>query len=193
MTMTEKNSGATVDGQPEAPAVDGQPEASTALEKREERRMRRWDPFEMFDALQEEMARFWGHAFPLMPRPLSWPLRRMALAPTTWMPSIDVYKKDGNLVVKAELPGVRKEDIEVTLDQGDLVIRGERTAERETREENYYRMERSFGSFYRHIPLPFDAKPDQITASYNDGVLEIRIPRPTQEEQQSQPRRIPLR
>ena len=182
MTMAEKNTEAK---------VDVKPEATTALEKREERRLRRWDPFEMFDDLQEEMARLWGQAFPLMPRPVSRPLRRMAQAPTMWTPSVDVYEKDGNLVVKAELPGMKKEDIEVALDQGDLVIRGERKAESEVKEENYYRVERAYGSFYRRIPLPFEVKPDQITASYNDGVLEVRIPRPAQER--PQPQRIPLR
>ncbi len=182
MTMTDKD--ADTKG-------DAKPDASTSLARREERRPRRWDPFEMFDELQEEMARFWGSTFPLMPRPLSRPLRRMSLAPTTWMPSVDVYEKDGNLVVKAELPGMKKEDIEVMMDQGDLVMRGERKAEHETREENYYRMERNYGTFYRRIPLPFDVRPEQITANYTDGVLEVRIPRPAQ-EQQSQPQRIPL-
>src|SRR5437868_2566507 len=184
MTMAEKNTEAK---------VDVKPEATPALEKREERRLRRWDPFEMFDELQEEMARLWGQAFPLMPRPMSRPLRRMALAPTMWTPSVDVYEKDGNLVVKAELPGMKKEDIEVTLDRGDLLIRGERKAESEVKEENYYRVERAYGSFYRRIPLPFEVKPDQITATYKDGVLEVRLPKPPQEQSQPQPQRIPLR
>ncbi len=113
MTMTDKD--ADTKG-------DAKPDASTSLARREERRPRRWDPFEMFDELQEEMARFWGSTFPLMPRPLSRPLRRMSLAPTTWMPSVDVYEKDGNLVVKAELPGMKKEDIEVMMDQGGELL-----------------------------------------------------------------------
>jgi HSP20 family protein len=182
MTMAEKNTETKVDVKPEAP---------TALEKREERRPRRWDPFEMFDELQEEMARFWGQAFPLVPRPWSRPLRRMALAPSEWTPSVDVYERDNTLVVKAEVPGLKKEDIEVALDQGDLVIRGERKAESEVKEENYYRIERNYGSFYRRIPLPFEVQADQVSASYNDGVLEVRIPKPAQE--QAQPQRIPLR
>jgi HSP20 family protein len=172
--------------------VDVKPDSSSVLDRREERRQRRWYPFEMLDELQEEMARLWGSTFPLMPRPLSRPLRRMSLAPTNWMPSVDVYEKGGNLVVKAELPGIKKDDIEVTLDRGDLVIRGERKAESETREDHYYRMERSYGTFYRRIPLPAEVKPEQITASYHDGLLEVRIARPTQ-EQQSRPQRIPLR
>jgi HSP20 family protein len=126
----------------------------------------------------------------MMPRPLSRPLRRMALAPTTWSPSVDVYEKDNTLMVKAELPGVKKEDIAITLDQGDLLIRGERKAEHEVKEEQYYRMERSYGSFYRRIPLPSGVKADQIKATFNDGVLEVRIPTPAQEQPQEQ--KVPL-
>jgi hypothetical protein len=84
MSMTEKNA---------ATKVDVKPETTPALERREERRLRRWDPFEMFDELQDEMMRLWGQAWPLMPRPVSRPLRRMALAPTMWTPSVDVYDK----------------------------------------------------------------------------------------------------
>jgi HSP20 family protein len=106
------------------------------------------------------------------------------------MPSTDVYEKDGNLVVKAELPGMKKEDIEVTLDQGDLVIRGERKAESEVTEEDYYRLERSYGSFYRRLPLGFHVTAEQIAASYHDGVLEVRIPKPKQEQPQA--KKIPV-
>jgi HSP20 family protein len=181
MAMTEKNA---------ETKVDVKSETTSAPEKREERRLRRWDPFEMFDEMQDEMMRLWGQAWPLMPRPLSRPLRRLALAPTMWTPSVDVYEKDNTLVVKAELPGMTKEDIEVTLDQGDLVIRGERKAESEVKENQYYRLERSYGSFYRRIPLPFEVKAEQITANYTEGVLEVDVPRPAQE--QPQPHKIPL-
>ena len=180
MTMTDKNADLK---------VDVKPETTTALPKGE-RQMRHWDPFEMFDDLQHEMLRWWGQAFPLMPRPLSRPLRRMALAPTMWSPSVDVYEKDNTLMVKAELPGVKKEDIALTLDQGDLVIRGERKAEHEVKEEQYYWMERSYGSFYRRIPLPSGVKTDQITATYTDGVLVVRIPEPAQGQPQAQ--KVPL-
>lgn len=182
MSMTEKNTDTK---------LDVKPETTTALERSDERRLRRWDPFEMFDELQDEMMRLWGQAWPAMPRPLSRSLRRRGLAPTMWSPSVDVYEKDSNLIVKAELPGLKKNDIDVSLDQGDLLIRGERKTESEVKEESYYRVERSFGSFYRRIPLPFEANADQITANYNDGVLEVRIPKPVQ-EQQPQPRQIPL-
>jgi HSP20 family protein len=179
MAMIEKGAETKVEVKPEVP---------TALEKSGERRLRRFDPFEMVEEMQEEMARFWSQAWPFGPRPLFRPLRR--LAPTIWMPSTDVYEKDGNLVVKAELPGMKKEDIEVTLDQGDLVIRGERKAESEVTEEDYYRLERSYGSFYRRLPLGFHVTAEQIAASYHDGVLEVRIPKPKQEQPQA--KKIPV-
>jgi HSP20 family protein len=153
--------------------------------KAEGQGLRRWDPFEMFNELQEEMARRWAAGWPIAPLVTR---RRLFEPAAPWAPSLDVYEKDGNLVVKAELPGIQKEDIDVTLDRGDLVIRGERKAEKEVKEENYYRMERSYGSFQRRLPLPFDVKPEQIQATYTDGVLEIRIPKPP--EAQPQPQKI---
>jgi len=142
---------------------------------------RRWDPFTQFESLQDEMQRIWGQTWPLVPRPLSGPLRRLSLAPSTWVPTIDVFERDGSLVVKAELPGVKKEDIDVKLEHGDLVIRGERREEREVKEDEYYRLERGRGSFYRRIPLTFDVQSEQITADYTNGLLEVLVPRPARE------------
>jgi HSP20 family protein len=93
---------------------------------------------------------------------------------------VDVYEKDGNLIVKAEVPGMKKEDIKVEMDDGDLVLSGERKSESEVREEDYYRVERAYGSFYRRLQIPFDVKTEQIKATYKDGVLEIAIPKPAQ-------------
>ncbi len=156
--------------------VEVKPEV--AVPKHEERPLRRFDPFELFDEMQEEMARLWGQTWPFMPRPLSRPLRR--LAATAWTPRLDVYEKDGRVLIKAELPGLTKEDIEVTLEEGNLLIRGERKAEHEVKEENYYRMERSYGRFFRRVPLDFVPKVEEITATYKDGVLEIAVPRPAE-------------
>ena len=136
----------------------------------------RWDPFVKLDALQDEMARWWGQAWPLPP--LARPLRLLGQAPEAWTPRVDVFEKDGKLVVKAELPGVTKEDVQVMLDQGDLVITGERKAEQEVKEGDYYRMERSYGTFMRRLPLPFEPKPDEIEATFANGVLEVKIPKP---------------
>lgn len=151
--------------------------------------MTRWDPFELFDTLEDEMARFWRTPRRIGPWTLGWPMRRpgqpgQTLAP--WAPRIDVFEKNGNLVVKAEIPGVKKEDIQVTLEGNDLAIRGERKEESEVKEEDYYRCERSYGSFYRRLPLPFEARPGQINANFKDGVLEITIAKPATEQPKAQ-------
>jgi HSP20 family protein len=146
--------------------------------------MARRDPFELFDALEEEMARFWRSPWRIGPWTLGRPLRRLAPAP--WTPRIDVYEKGGNLVVKAELPGIKKEDVRVTLEGGDLVIRGERKEEHEVKEEDYYRAERTYGSFYRRLPLPFETTAEQITAGFSDGVLEITVPKPAEDKPKAQ-------
>jgi HSP20 family protein len=155
-------------------------EASTVPVKSGNRQIRRRDPFEMLEALQDEMARFWSQGWPF--GSLAFPRRMGQLfqPPDMWTPRVDVFEQDGDLVVKAELPGAKKEEIEVTLDRSDLVIRGERKAESEVKEESYYRMERSYGSFYRRLPLGFEAAAEHIKATFADGVLEIRVPKPAE-------------
>ena len=95
-----------------------------------------------------------------------------------WVPSIDVFKKADALVVKADLPGMRKEDLRVTVEEGDLLIQGERKEEKEVKDEDFYRLERCSGTFFRRLPLGFDADPEKIDAKFKDGVLEIRVPTP---------------
>jgi HSP20 family protein len=91
---------------------------------------------------------------------------------------MDVFEKNGKVHVKVELPGVNKDAVKVEMADGDLIIQGERRAEQEVREEDYYRMERTYGSFYRRLPIPFEVKAEQIKASFKDGVLEVEIPKP---------------
>jgi HSP20 family protein len=159
-----------------------------AQAEQQTRQMARWNPFSLLDDLQDELARVWGRPLGTqMPRPT----RLLAQLPLG-TPRLDMYEQDGALVVKADMPGVNKDDVRVELDGGDLVIQGETRTENEAREDQYYRMERRVGSFYRRIPLPFEAKPDDIQATINDGVLEVRIPKPP-ESQQSRARRIPVR
>lgn len=139
----------------------------------------------MLTELQEEMTNRWCRSWPTLP----WAFTRRLTAPTEgaiWAPSMDVYEKDGELIVKAELPGVKKEEITVELADGNLVIRGERKAEHEVKEQDYYRMERSYGTFQRRVPLPFELKPEQIQAKYSDGVLEVHVPKPKEERPQPQ-------
>lgn len=93
-----------------------------------------------------------------------------------WAPRLDAYEKDGELFVKADLPGVKKEDVSVTFEDGYLILKGERKEEKEIKEENFYRSECDYGTFLRRIPLDFEADPGLIKAVFKDGVLEVRVP-----------------
>ena len=93
------------------------------------------------------------------------------------MPAIDVYEEKDEVVVKAELPGLSKEDLDVTLTESTLTLKGQKKKEEEVKEKNFYRSERSSGSFVRTIDLPAEVKTDQVKASFKNGVLEIRLPK----------------
>jgi HSP20 family protein len=93
------------------------------------------------------------------------------------MPAVDVFEKADKFVVKAELPGIKEEDIHVSVVGDTLSIRGEKKTETEVKEEDYYRSERSYGSFYRSIPIPSNVNADKISASFEDGVLEVALPK----------------
>lgn len=151
-------------------------ENKVAPVKAETRVTRRWDPFALFDEMEREMARLWGAPWPIAPRPV----RGNAQEPAPWRPSMDIFEQDGNLVVKTALPGVKKGDISVALEAGDLVIRGERKTESEVKEKDYHRQESSYGSFYRRLPLGFEVDAAKVVASYADGVLELKLPLPVE-------------
>jgi HSP20 family protein len=93
-----------------------------------------------------------------------------------WQPAIDISDEKDHYFVKADLPGMKKEDIKIAVEDNVLTIRGERKHEAEKKEKNYFRLERSYGAFERRLTLG-DVKPDAISAKYQDGVLEISIPK----------------
>lgn len=95
-----------------------------------------------------------------------------------WTPTVDVQRSNGDLLVTAELPGLKKEEVKVEVTDEALIIEGERKREHKEEKEGYHRYERSFGRFYRSIPLPEGAKPDQAKAELNDGVLKVTVPAP---------------
>ncbi len=95
-----------------------------------------------------------------------------------WTPAVDIQRCNGDLVVKAELPGLKKEEVKVTTTDNALIIEGERKREHKEDHEGYHRYERSYGNFYRAIPLPEGAKADQAKAELTEGVLKISIPVP---------------
>jgi len=94
-----------------------------------------------------------------------------------WAPPVDVFEKDHNLVIRAELPGVQKDDIEVGIENGVLTLKGERKRETEFEEANAYRMERVYGAFTRSFSLPTTVDPSKVEAVYKDGVLELTVPK----------------
>ena len=99
-----------------------------------------------------------------------------------WNPVVDLYEKDDHFMIKAELPGVDKNDIKIDLKDRLLTLSGERSYDNEVKEENYYRRERSYGKFQRAFTLPADVDSDKIKAEYKDGVLQIEVPKPEEKK-----------
>ncbi len=132
------------------------------------RAMSRWDPFDELRSMQREMDRL----FDRFVAPES------ATERMHWMPSVESYTKDNKLVFKAELPGVDPKDLDVSVTDRELVIKGERKAEKETKEENYLYHEINYGSFERHFELPEGVKTEDLKAKFTNGILEITVPVP---------------
>jgi HSP20 family protein len=109
----------------------------------------------------------------------------------TWSPQIDVIERGDNLVVRADLPGLRKEDVNIDVQDDALTIQGERREEYEDTREGVFMSERSYGRFFRSIPLPDGVNPDDVNAKFSDGVLEITMPRPKQQTRRG--KRIEIR
>ena len=94
-----------------------------------------------------------------------------------WRPMVDTYEKDDAIIVNAELPGVKKDDISIDVKNNILTISGERKDEEDVNEDNFFRKERFYGKFQRSFTLPENVDPDQVDAAYKDGVLEVKIPK----------------
>jgi HSP20 family protein len=118
----------------------------------------------------EDMA---GRPFPLL-RPL---FRYSEMEEMTMAPSVDIFEDKGDVVVKAELPGIKKEDIDITLTEDTITISGEKKKEEEVKKKDYYRCESSYGSFTRTFTLPSEVQTEKVKSKMKDGVLEIRIPK----------------
>jgi len=98
-----------------------------------------------------------------------------------WSPQVEAFEREGKLIVRADLPGLTKDDINVEITDDAIKIRGERRQEKEENEEGYYRSERSYGSFYREIALPSRVNREEANATFRNGVLEITMPAPARE------------
>lgn len=128
----------------------------------------RWDPWKDLIALQERMNRLLEESFGRL-------RREEGLVSGAWSPAVDIYETENSLVVTAEIPGVSEKDIDVRIENNQLVIKGERKFEKETKEENYHRIERVYGNFYRSFSLPNTVDTEKVKAEYKNGVLKITI------------------
>ena len=146
--------------------------------------MFRMSPFALMRRFMEDIEQQWGQ--PEMGRGG----QGMAAAGSEFFaPPIEVLERDGHLVVRAELPGLTKDDVHVEVTEEALTIEGERRAEHEERQGGFFRSERRYGTFRRHIPLPEGVNAEQVTATFKDGILEIAMPAP---QQQARGRRIEI-
>jgi HSP20 family protein len=139
-------------------------------------------------AWRDPFSAFWSDPFSFFQRDLwpfqreSWPIRAAGQGATSmWAPQIETFQRGDQFVVRADLPGLKKEDVNVEVTDDAITIQGERREEREENREGYYRSERSYGSFYRAVPLPEGAITESAKANFKDGVLEINVQAPPHE------------
>lgn len=139
------------------------------------------NPFQMMRRFTKDMERlfedFQGFGFPNFFKTDFAPFR-MEFDKVEWVPQIEVLHNDEQFMVRADLPGLTKDDVKVELTDDLLTISGERKEEKEEKREGFYRSERSYGSFYRQVPLPEGAKTETAAATFHNGVLEVTIPAP---------------
>ena len=130
----------------------------------------RWDPFRDFVTLRDRMNRLFDETVTQRGEDKD-------LMSTAWSPSCDIFETENELVLNAEVPGIDEDDIEVKIEDNTLTIQGERKLEKETKEENYHRVERSYGSFYRSFSLPHYINQENSKAEHDNGVLKVHMPK----------------
>jgi HSP20 family protein len=130
----------------------------------------RWDPFRDLVSIQDELNRLFGRTFAGVEstRPG---------ATGTWIPSMDVFETEGEIVAKVELPGIEPGDVDVSVEDSRLTVSGKREFSGEVKEERYHRVERRYGAFTRAITLPQTADTDKVEAHFDNGVLTIEVPK----------------
>src|SRR5438105_13925115 len=141
----------------------------------------RWDPFRDLNMLQDRMNRLFDDAG-------RWRNDGEPAATTTWSPAVDIFETEGEIVVKAEVPGMERKDITLNLEKNVLTLKGERGFEKEAKDENYHRIERSYGAFSRSFSIPATVDEEKIRADYKDGVLNIVLPK----KEQARPKQIKI-
>ena len=141
----------------------------------------RWEPLRELSSLQSEMNRLFNTVF-------DQPTGAGAGAMRRWVPAMDLVETPEHFVLRADLPGMTEEDVKIELEDSVLTISGERKAEHQDREEGFYRLERAFGAFSRSLTLPKGVDAESVTATFEHGVLEVRVPKP----EERKPRRISI-
>ena len=130
-----------------------------------------WDPIRELEEMQSRWASLFGRRM-LLPDG-----REEHFSLTEWTPPVDIAEDDKEYTIKAELPGVNKEDVKVTVEGGVLSITGERKSEKEEKDKKYHRIERTYGSFIRNFTLPDGTAADKVNAEFKDGVLKLHLPK----------------
>ena len=141
----------------------------------------RWEPLRELSTLQNEMNRLFGTVFDTPTQSNGGTMRR-------WMPAMDLVEAESHFVLTADLPGLSEEDVNIEVEERVLTISGERKAEHTENKDGYHRVERAFGSFSRSLTLPEGVNAEAVSASFDRGVLEVRIPKP----EQRKPRRVAI-
>jgi HSP20 family protein len=131
----------------------------------------KWDPFKDMEEITNRLAPWLGR------ETLRGNGQNENMTVTEWVPLVDITEDEKEYVVTAELPEVKKEDVKVTVENGQLAISGERKFEREDKDRKYHRIERSYGTFIRSFALPDTANAEKVMAEFKDGVLKVRIPK----------------
>ena len=131
----------------------------------------RWDPFRELEEMNDRLNRVFGRAS------LAHAKDKDAMVAFDWAPSVDISENNEEFVIKAELPGVNKDDVKVAVEEGIVRIQGERKQEKEEKDKKFHRVERSYGSFLRTFSLPTNIDEAKIQAQFKDGVLNVRLPK----------------
>lgn len=142
----------------------------------------RWDPFRELEDMSDRLNRMFA-------RPAVRTNGKETLTVADWSPTVDISETDGEYLIKAELPEVKKDDVKVTLEDGILTIQGERRREKDEKTTKYHRVERSYGSFVRSFSLPDQVDESGVKAEYRDGMLNLRIPK----SEKAKPRAIEVK
>ncbi len=130
----------------------------------------RWEPFRDLLTTQREFDRLFREAFSPM-------AGETEVSTRSWAPPVDIYETEDAIVLKAELPGIDPKDVEVRVEDNTLYLKGERNYEKEVKEQNYHRVERSYGSFARSFSLPNSINAEKVKAEYKDGLLTLTMPK----------------